>query len=103
VLILEHSIYSVISPEGAAGILWRDGARAKDAANAMKITGPDLLAMKIVDRIIPEPIGGAHSDREAAIASVGDAVWDELQQLLPLTPAQIRKQRSDRFYAIGRG
>jgi acetyl-CoA carboxylase carboxyl transferase subunit alpha len=102
VLILEHSIYSVISPEGAAGILWRDGARARDAANAMKITGPDLLALKIVDRIIPEPIGGAHSNREAAMQSVGDAVWDELQQLLPLSPAELRKQRSDRFYAIGR-
>ena len=102
VLILEHSIYSVISPEGAAGILWRDGERARDAANAMKITGPDLLAMKIVDRIIPEPIGGAHANREAAMESVGDAVWDELQQLLPLTPAELRKQRSDRFYAIGR-
>ena len=92
----------MISPEGAAGILWRDGARARDAANAMKITGPDLLAMKIVDRIIPEPIGGAHANREAAMQSVGDAVWDELQQLMPLTPAELRKQRSDRFYAIGR-
>jgi len=101
VLILEHSIYSVISPEGAAGILWRDGARAKDAANAMKITGPDLLALKIVDRIVPEPVGGAHSDRDAAIGAVGDADWDELQKLLPLSPAELRKQRSDRFYAIG--
>jgi acetyl-CoA carboxylase carboxyl transferase subunit alpha len=102
VLMLEHSIYSVISPEGAAGILWRDGARARDAAIAMKITGPDLMAMKIVDRVIPEPVGGAHSDPEAAMQSVGDAVWEELQALMPLTPAKLRKQRSDRFYAIGR-
>jgi acetyl-CoA carboxylase carboxyl transferase subunit alpha len=102
VLMLEHSIYSVISPEGAAGILWRDGARAKDAAMAMKITGPDLMEMKIVDRVIPEPIGGAHADSEAAIKSVGDAVWEELQALLPLSPAELRAQRSARFYAIGR-
>jgi acetyl-CoA carboxylase carboxyl transferase subunit alpha len=102
VLMLEHSIYSVISPEGAAGILWRDGARAKDAANAMKITGPDLIDLKIVDRVIAEPVGGAHADRPAAIQAVGDAVWEELQALLPLSPAELRKQRSDRFYAIGR-
>ena len=102
VLMLEHSIYSVISPEGAAGILWRDGARARDAAMAMKITGPDLIGLKIVDRVIPEPVGGAHADREAAITSVGDAVWDELQTLRPMSPEALRKQRADRFYAIGR-
>ena len=102
VLMLEHSIYSVISPEGAAGILWRDGARAKDAAMAMKITGPDLLAMKIVDRIIPEPVGGAHADREAAIANVGDVLAEELDALSGLTPDQQRQARADRFYAIGR-
>ena len=72
VLMLEHSIYSVISPEGAAGILWRDGARARDAAMAMKITAPDLVELKIVDRIIPEPVGGAHANRAAAVATVGD-------------------------------
>jgi len=102
VLILEHSIYSVISPEGAAGILWRDGARARDAAMAMKITGPDLMELKIVDRVVPEPIGGGHADREATVAAVGDAVWDELQTLLPMTPDALRAQRAERFYAIGR-
>lgn len=102
VLMLEHSIYSVISPEGAAGILWRDGARARDAAMAMKITGPDLMELKIVDRIVPEPVGGAHAEPNVAIAAVGDAVWDELQKLLPLSAKALRKQRSDRFYAIGR-
>ena len=102
VLMLEHSIYSVISPEGAAGILWRDGARARDAAMAMKITGPDLMELKIVDRLIPEPVGGAHADREAVITSVGDVVQDELQALQPLSPDELRKQRADRFYAIGR-
>ncbi|HEY3813174.1 MAG TPA: acetyl-CoA carboxylase carboxyltransferase subunit alpha [Caulobacteraceae bacterium] len=102
VLILEYSIYSVISPEGAASILWRDGSRAQDAAAAMKITADDLLALKIVDRIIPEPPGGAHSDPEAAITSVGDAIEQELTALDPLSPDALRKQRADRFYAIGR-
>lgn len=102
VLMLEHSIYSVISPEGAAGILWRDGARARDAAMAMKITGPDLLELKIVDRVIPEPMGGAHADPQAAIKAVGDAVAEELQALSGLSSDALRKQRADRFYAIGR-
>jgi len=102
VLMLEHSIYSVISPEGAAGILWRDGARARDAAMAMKITAPDLLELKIIDRIIPEPVGGAHADRDAAIATVGDVLAEELKALSGMTPDQLRKARADRFYAIGR-
>ena len=101
VLILEHSIYSVISPEGAASILFRDGARAKDAAVSMKITAQDLIGYGIVDRIIQEPAGGAHSDPEAAIRAVGDAVEEELKALLGLTPDQVRKQRAERFYAIG--
>ncbi len=102
VLMLEHSIYSVISPEGAASILWRDGSRAKDAASAMKITAPDLVELRIVDRIIPEPSGGAHADREAAMSAVGDAVEEELNALEPLSAQQLRDQRSERFYAIGR-
>jgi acetyl-CoA carboxylase carboxyl transferase subunit alpha len=102
VLILEHSIYSVISPEGCASILWRDGAKAKDAAEAMKITAGDLIRLKIVDRIVPEPPGGAHAEPEAAIKAVGDAVEEELRGLSGLSPEQLRKQRADRFYAIGR-
>ena len=102
VLILEHSIYSVISPEGCASILWRDGTRAKDAAEAMKITAEDLIELKIVDRIVAEPPGGAHSDPQAAIAAVGDAVEDELKRLSNLSPDELRRQRADRFYAIGR-
>jgi len=102
VLMLEHSIYSVISPEGAAGILWRDGARARDAAMAMKITAPDLMALKIVDRIIAEPLGGAHADRDAAITAVGDVLADELHTLSDLDPATVRARRAERFYAIGR-
>jgi len=102
VLMLEHSIYSVISPEGAAGILWRDGSRARDAAMAMKITAPDLMELKIVDRVIGEPLGGAHSDRNAAIQAVGDVLIEELDAMAGLSPEQLRKARADRFYAIGR-
>lgn len=102
VLMLEHSIYSVISPEGAASILWRDGARAKDAAAAMKITGPDLIELKIVDRLIPEPLGGAHADPETAIQTVGDVVEEELKALMAMTPGALKAQRAERFYAIGR-
>lgn len=101
VLMLEHSIYSVISPEGAASILWRDGSRAKDAASAMKITAPDLVGLKIVDRVIPEPSGGAHADREAAMSAVGDVIEEELGALEPLSAQQLRDQRAERFYAIG--
>ncbi len=102
VLILEHSIYSVISPEGCASILWRDGSKAKDAAAAMKITAQDLIGLKIVDRIIEEPAGGAHSDPQAAITAVGDALEQELRHLMTLSPAELLSQRAERFYAIGR-
>jgi acetyl-CoA carboxylase carboxyl transferase subunit alpha len=102
VLILEHSIYSVISPEGAASILWKDGARAKDAADRMKITAPDLLKMGIVDRIVEEPAGGAHSDRDAMIDTLGDVLEEELKALNFLTPDQLVEQRAQRFYDIGR-
>jgi acetyl-CoA carboxylase carboxyl transferase subunit alpha len=102
VLILEHSIYSVITPEGCASILLRDGGKAEGAAKAMKITAQDLIGFKIVDRIIPEPVGGAHTDPAATINSVGDAVEEELKALLKLKPAQIKAQRAARFLAIGR-
>jgi acetyl-CoA carboxylase carboxyl transferase subunit alpha len=103
VLILEHAIYSVISPEGANSILWRGARTAADAAKAMKITARDLLAMKIVDRIVPEPIGGAHSDPEAAMATVGNALEEELTAMDGLSAEELRKRRAERFYAIGRG
>ncbi|WP_309091407.1 acetyl-CoA carboxylase carboxyltransferase subunit alpha [Phenylobacterium sp.] len=102
VLILEHAIYSVIAPEGANSILWRGARTAGEAAKAMKITAQDLERMKIVDRIIPEPPGGAHSDPEAAMTAVGDAVEEELKALLALDPATLKAKRAERFYAIGR-
>ena len=102
VLILEHSIYSVISPEGAASILWKDGARAKDAADRMKITAPDLLQLGIVDRIVTEPAGGAHADAEAMIDTLGDVLAEELKALSFLSPDQLVDERARRFYDIGR-
>ena len=102
VLILEHSIYAVISPEGCASILLRDRALAEGAAKAMKITAEDLIALKVVDRIIEEPVGGAHADPALAVSRVGDVVEAELKALLPLSPEALRSQRADRFYAIGR-
>lgn len=102
VLMLEHSIYSVISPEGCASILYRDATKARDAAEAMKITGPDLLKLKVVDTVIKEPVGGAHRDPAKTMKSAGRAIDKALQALTKLTPKQLRDQRRDRFYAIGR-
>ena len=102
VLILEHAIYSVISPEGCASILWRDAARAKDAAEAMKITANDLLANKIVDEIISEPLGGAHRDVAGTVRTVSEAIERQLVTLSKLSPADLKRQRKERFYAIGR-
>lgn len=102
VMMLEHSIYSVISPEGCASILWKDSARAKDAAVAMKITGPDLMGLKIVDQIVPEPVGGAHRHAEATMRAVGDALEANLSKLDGLSPDELRRKRRERFLAIGR-
>ncbi len=102
VLILEHSIYAVISPEGCASILLRDRAKAEGAAKAMKITAQDLIDFKVVDKVIPEPLGGAHVDPPAAIKAVGDAIEAELKALLPLSAAELKAQRAERFLAIGR-
>jgi len=102
VLILEHAIYSVIAPEGANSILWRGARSGADAARAMKISAQELLANKIVDRIVPEPVGGAHSDREQTMANVAEALEGELAGLDGLSADELRKRRSERFYAIGR-
>jgi acetyl-CoA carboxylase carboxyl transferase subunit alpha len=102
VLVLQHSIYAVISPEGCASILLRDRTLAEGAAKAMKITAEDLIELKVVDRIIEEPVGGAHADPALAISRVGDALESELSLLLPLSAEALRDQRAERFYAIGR-
>jgi acetyl-CoA carboxylase carboxyl transferase subunit alpha len=102
VLILEHAIYSVIAPEGANSILWRGSRSGADAARAMKISAQELLEMKIVDRIVPEPVGGAHSDRAQTMTNVAEALEQELAALDGLSADELRKRRADRFYAIGR-
>ena len=102
ILMLEHAIYTVASPEAAASILWRDSARAIDAATNMKITAQDLLAMKVIDGIIEEPVGGAHRDVEATIAATGKAIEDALKEFEDQSAAEIRSQRQERFLEIGR-
>jgi acetyl-CoA carboxylase carboxyl transferase subunit alpha len=102
VLMMEHAIYSVISPEGCASILYRDASKAKDAAEAMRITAPDLLLNKIIDGVVKEPLGGAHRDPQRAIAAAAKAVDAALKELEGLSPAELRRQRKERFYAIGR-
>ncbi len=102
VLMLEHAIYCVISPEGAASILWRDTAKAQDAATNMKITAEDLMRLAVIDEIIPEPMGGAHRDPQAAIRAVGSAIANALGELRNLDRESIRQQRQDKFLTIGR-
>jgi acetyl-CoA carboxylase carboxyl transferase subunit alpha len=102
VLMMEHAVYSVISPEGAASILFHDAKRAKDTAEAMKITAQDLEKFRIVDGVVLEPMGGAHRDPKGAIARVGDAIEAALSGLSSMTPDELRAQRKERFYAIGR-
>ncbi len=103
VLMLEHAIYSVISPEGAASILWRDAARAKDAAAAMKITAQDLKRLGIIDEIVPEPKGGAHRGRDDAIAVTGGAIARSLKAYDGVSGEVLRTQRREKFLSIGRG
>jgi acetyl-CoA carboxylase carboxyl transferase subunit alpha len=102
VLMLEHAIYSVISPEGAASILWRDTAKAQDAATGMKITAQDMIRFGVIDQIVTEPIGGAHRDPAAAIASAGSAILGALDEVRDLDRDTVRRQRWDKFLAMGR-
>ena len=103
VIMLEHAIYSVISPEGAASILWRDTAKAQDAATNMKITAQDLQRFGIIDRIVTEPVGGAHREPKAAVAAAGEVIAEALADLKGLDRETVRRQRRDKFLAIGRG
>jgi acetyl-CoA carboxylase carboxyl transferase subunit alpha len=102
VLMLEHAVYTVASPEASASILWRDASKAQEAATSMKITAQDLLKFGIIDVIVAEPAGGAHRDPKAAIAGVGEAIHHELSSLATCSREQIQTLRADKFMAIGR-
>jgi acetyl-CoA carboxylase carboxyl transferase subunit alpha len=102
VLMFEHAIYSVISPEAASSILWRDGTKAQEAANSMKITAQDMLRFGVIDTILKEPVGGAHRDSAGMIAATGEAIGQAFDELRGLGPDAIRKQRRQKFLEIGR-
>ncbi|MBV8287342.1 MAG: acetyl-CoA carboxylase carboxyl transferase subunit alpha, partial [Hyphomicrobiales bacterium] len=102
VLMLEHAIYTVASPEAAASILWRDSSRAQDAAMSMKITAQDLIKFGIIDAIIPEPVGGAHRDPAAAVTATGHAISEALKSLANMSHEQLREARAEKFLAMGR-
>jgi acetyl-CoA carboxylase carboxyl transferase subunit alpha len=101
VLMFEHAVYSVISPEGCASILWRSGDQAAVAAEAMRVTAGDLARLKVIDRVVSEPVGGAHRDPAAAIASLKAAVTSELESLSGIDPATLRAQRRTKFLSMG--
>ncbi len=101
VLMLEHAVYSVISPEGCASILWRTPEKASDAAEAMKVTAQDLHGLKVIERIVQEPVGGAHRDPEMTAKMLSNALVEELDKLGRLSPAEIIAKREERFLAIG--
>jgi acetyl-CoA carboxylase carboxyl transferase subunit alpha len=102
VLMFEHAVYSVISPEGCASILWRTADKAAEAAEAMKVTAQDLKALGVIDQIVPEPLGGAHRDPAAAIAALGDALESSLVALDGKSADQLRRDRQNKFLAMGR-
>ncbi|PQA74176.1 acetyl-CoA carboxylase carboxyltransferase subunit alpha [Brucella oryzae] len=102
VYMLEHSIYSVISPEGAASILWHDSTRAKDAASSMRITAQDLFDLKVIDGVIPEPMGGAHRGKEAVIDATGDIITASLRSMKDIDGETLKQERRQKFLAIGR-
>lgn len=102
VYMLENSIYSVITPEGCASILWRDGARAQDAAEAMKVTAGDLKKLEVIDEVIPEPMGGAHRGADEAIDLVGKVISEAITDLAQYDPDTLRRRRQDKFLAMGK-
>ncbi len=97
VLMLEHAVYSVISPEGCASILWRTAEKAPDAAEAMKITAQNLETLGVIDRIVREPVGGAHRDPVATAKTLGEAIGEELDKLAPNSPDELKRMREERF------
>ncbi|HEY2541047.1 MAG TPA: acetyl-CoA carboxylase carboxyltransferase subunit alpha [Stellaceae bacterium] len=100
-LMMEHAVYSVISPEGCASILWRDGGHAAEAAEALRLTAEDLLRLGVIDRIVPEPLGGAHRLPKAAIDALGEAIAEALQPLTAIDGVRLRAQRREKFLAMG--
>ena len=103
VLMLEHAVYAVISPEGCASILWRTAEKAPEAAEAMKVTAQDLLALKVIDRIVPEPVGGAHRAPAAMGEALRQAIAEELAAAAKIPLPQLRARREERFLALGEG
>jgi len=101
VIMLEHSIYSVITPEGCASILWKNAEKMKEAATALRLTAQDLLKLGVIDTVVPEPLGGAQGDRKAAIASVGAAIQAALTSMDGLSPSQLRGERRRKFIEMG--
>ena len=99
---LEHAIYSVVSPEGCASILWRSADKKKEAAEAQKLTALDLVEFKLIDQIIPEPLGGAHRNPQEAIFAAGDAIEKSLKELKDFTPKQLVARRRQKFLEMGR-
>jgi acetyl-CoA carboxylase carboxyl transferase subunit alpha len=102
IIMLEHAIYSVISPEGCASILWRDAAQASTAAEALKLTADDLRKLGLVDVVVPEPLGGAHRDAAAVMTALGDKIETLLTPLLALDGTSLRARRRDKFLEMGR-
>ena len=102
VMILEHAVYSVISPEGCASILWRDGEPVQDAAEALKLTAQDMLTLGIVDRVIAEPLGGAHRDRGRTVTAVGDAIEGALDELVGIEGGVLKARRREKFLEMGK-
>ena len=101
VLMFEHAVYSVISPEGCASILWRTGDKAADAAQAMKMTAEDLRGLRVIDRIVPEPMGGAHRDHQMAAATLAKAIDEELEALSGFSGKELQQRRRAKFLAMG--
>ena len=100
-MIMENAYYSVISPEGCAGIIWKDGSRGPEAADAMKITSNDLLKLGVVDKVIKEPVGGAHIDYDVTAVNFKEAIVGELAELSKLSDDELKDQRYERFRKLG--
>jgi acetyl-CoA carboxylase carboxyl transferase subunit alpha len=102
IMMLEHAIYSVISPEGCASILWRSSEQSQEAAEALKLTAQDLESLRVIDKIISEPLGGAHREREKTVSAVGDAIVKSLRQLRRIDGSDLKQQRREKFLAMGK-